>query len=58
MAIEKKSLISNKAVSTKSTGKTSPSAAKLQTAVKLAKASHAVTAIKLGKKFTSAKVIS
>jgi hypothetical protein len=58
MAIEKKSLISKKAVTTKTTSKATPAVAKLQTAVKLATASKAVTAIRLGKKFTSAKIFS
>lgn len=49
MAIEKKSLISNKVVSTKSTGKIAPAPTKLKTAVMLAKATSAVTAIRLGK---------
>lgn len=74
MAIEKKSLISNKAVNTKSRSKVTPAAPKLQTANSLRTASsalrtassalrtasaatRAVTAIKLGKKFTTAKIM-
>ena len=55
MAIEKKSLISNsKTVSANSTSKASPSAIKLQTArlnttLKMAKATAAVTALRVGK---------
>jgi len=58
MAIQKKSLISNKAVTTKSTSKVNPAAPKLQTALRTASAAtRAVTAIKLGKKFTTAKIM-
>ena len=57
MAIEKKSLISNRSVSTKSAGKTAPTVAKLQTAVRLTKATHAITALRVGK-FTTAKIIN
>lgn len=58
MAIEKKSLISNKPVNTKSRTNVAPATPKLQTSLKMAKAAtHAVTAIKLGKQFTTAKVM-
>lgn len=57
MAIQKKSLISNKAVTTKSTSKVNPATPKLQTSLKMAKAAtHAVTAIKLGKQFKLGKI--
>lgn len=59
MAIEKKSLISNKPVSTKSAIKVTPAAPKLQTALRTASAAtRAVTAIKLGKNFTTAKIMN